>query len=120
MSILDKRVVPRHLYKLLSDGEKLESLIPDFYAMPKLHKDPISSRPICPSQKWITSHVSRFLDTLLSPFLASYPWILRDTPSLIRAVGRRRFPAGTILISFDVESMYPSLPITETVMRITS
>jgi hypothetical protein len=97
---------------------KLEELLPDFYAMPKLHKNPIASRPICPSQKWITSHASRFLDKYLKSYLSHFPWILKDTPSFIRAVEGRLFPAGSFLMSFDVENMYGSMDISETVSRV--
>src|SRR5690349_17494067 len=100
-------------------ADKIIDMVPDFYAMPKLHKNPISTRPICPSVGWLTSRVSKFVDRQIKMFLTEFPWNLSDTPSFIRKMEKLRIPEGSFLISFDVESMYTKIGNNEAIARLT-
>ncbi|KNZ54479.1 reverse transcriptase [Puccinia sorghi] len=86
--------------------------IPEFYILPKVHKNPIKGRPIVPSFNWITTNLSKWLDYTLRPFLQEFPWILRDSKQLLQ-----QLPALSLskddsiwLLTADVTSFYSSLP----------
>ena len=100
------------------DHETIIDMVPDFYAMPKLHKNPVSTRPICPSTGWITSTISRVIDRQLQPIVNEFPWNLRDTPTFIRNTENIRVPEGSFLLSFDIESMYTKIGNNEAIARI--
>ena len=59
---------------------------PQFYIIPKLHKIVISSRPIVPSNCWITTNASKWLDSVLSPFLKNFDWIVENSINTITAL----------------------------------
>ncbi|KNZ61180.1 reverse transcriptase, partial [Puccinia sorghi] len=93
-----------------------EPALPEFYVLPKVHKLPIRGRPIVPSHKWITTNLSKWLDTQLRPFLSSYPWILRDSKALLRHLETLALPTSSDkiwLLTADMTSFYSSIPTDE-------
>ena len=82
-----------------------------FYILPKLHKTPIGSRPICSQVGWITETISVYLDIALRPILLSYPAHLLDSNSLVKHYASVVIPPNALLLSYDVENMYPSIDI---------
>jgi hypothetical protein len=87
---------------------------PQFYIMPKLHKmadllGPIKGRPIAACHSWLTTHASKYLAHHLNKLLPLYPTILRDRWHLLRRLETLRVPADAWLVTFDVESLYPSI-----------
>ncbi|KNZ49139.1 reverse transcriptase, partial [Puccinia sorghi] len=94
----------------------IEPALPEFYVLPKVHKQPIRGRPIVPSHKWITTNLSKWLDYQLRPFLSSYPWILRDSKTLLRHLDTLALPTSSEkiwLLTADMTSFYSSIPTDE-------
>ncbi|CDR48584.1 RHTO0S18e03334g1_1, partial [Rhodotorula toruloides] len=90
-------------------------ILPAFHHLPKVHKTPLKGRPIVPSYAWITSNLSRYIDSLLQPLVRSYSWILRDSKHLLRELAKLQLPLHEEiwLITADIQSMYTNLPTTE-------
>ena len=82
-----------------------------FYILPKLHKTPIGSRPICSQVGWITETISVYLDIALRPILLRYRAHLLDSNSLVKHYASVVVPPNALLLSYDVENMYPSIDI---------
>lgn len=87
---------------------------PQFYVLPKLHKmpdplGPIKGRPIAACHSWLTTHASKWLAHHLNKLLPLYSTILPDRWQLLRRLQTLRIPAGAWLVTFDVESLYPSV-----------
>ena len=89
---------------------------PRFYGIPKIHKTfnhlppmrPIvaqSNSPLAPS--------ARFIDHILQPLAQSYDDYLQNSTSLILRLQSFCIPDSAILVTIDVESLYPSIPQTE-------
>ena len=73
----------------------------------KLHKDPISVRPIVSHVNSATSNISAFLDNILKPIVKEIPHILSNSAELIRDLQTITVSENTILVSLDIVSLYP-------------
>lgn len=94
---------------------------PQFYGLPKLHKDFVHTppiRPIVSHSNSLLSHTATFIDHVLQPLAQSYPDYLHNSTSLINLLENFPVPADAILVSADVNSLYPSIPQTECLQLI--
>ncbi|CAI5960750.1 unnamed protein product [Closterium sp. NIES-65] len=82
-----------------------------FYLLPKLHKTPVAGRPICSSTLWVFEHASAVLDHYLRPLLRFSPSHLPNSLALLHQLEDLRVPAEALFLTYDVESLYPSIPI---------
>lgn len=92
-------------------------IIPHWYVLPKTHKplDPSTGswpgRPVLSGCSSPTRPVDRLLTTYLTPLLDLLPERLQDTTSFLQKMENvRRYPEGAFLFSFDIVSLYPSIP----------
>ncbi|ROT62578.1 hypothetical protein C7M84_019563 [Penaeus vannamei] len=90
--------------------------IPHWYVLPKTHKplDHVTGawpgRPVLSGCSSPTRPVDRLLTTYLTPLLDLLPERLQDTTSFLQKMrDAKRYP-GAILFSFDIVSLYPSIP----------
>ena len=88
--------------------------VPHLYILPKLHKmqalePPIVGRPIAACHSWITTHLSMYLADLLNSALAKYDTVLQDRTELISLLEQQEVGVDSWLVTFDVESLYPSI-----------
>ena len=83
------------------------------YFLPKIHKPTVVGRPICSYNGFIFEKTSIWLHHKLFPILTEQSQHLQDSLSLVRDVETLRFPNDIILFTFDVESLYPSIPTKE-------
>ena len=93
-----------------------EPSIPHWYVLPKTHKplDQVTGtwpgRPVLSGCSSPTRPVDRLLTTYLTPLLDLLPERLQDTTSFLQKMrDAKRYP-GAILFSFDIVSLYPSIP----------
>lgn len=89
--------------------------IPNFYIMPKLHKNgPIKGRPIAGSTNWYTTPISIILEQRLKPYMNDFDSILKNSEQLVKDIDIfNSYYQGPkpLLISGDVEALYPSIDI---------
>lgn len=91
--------------------------IPHWYVLPKTHKaideetGTWPGRPVLSGCSAPTRPVDRLLTTFLTPLLELLPERLQDTSDFLRKMkDAPSFPKDTILFSFDIVSLYPSIP----------
>lgn len=82
-----------------------------FYCLLKVHKKIPVGRPIAASHSWITANVSCWLDSQLRPLVLRQPTYIRDSLSLLLRLEDTQFPQSILLATYDVTSLYPSIPI---------
>lgn len=92
--------------------ESLNKLMNRFYLLIKVHKDPLSSRPVIPSHSYITTGLSKFLDKYLQPHVQKQASICKNTIELVHKLDKKLISTSTVLVTLDIENMYPSIPIT--------
>ena len=89
---------------------------PRFYGIPKVHKKythlpPL--RPIVSHSNSLLSPSAHFIDHVLQPLARSYPDYLHNSTSLLHVLQHLSVPDEAILVTIDVESLYPSIPQNE-------
>ena len=94
--------------------------LPRFHVIPKVHKDPWSSRPIVPSHSWVTSRVSEVVDYCLKPLMKDYPTILDSTKSFIQRVRRLQSVSGCWIVTGDVTAMYTNIKLQPAIDAVSS
>ena len=94
--------------------EQSSATVPRFHVIPKVHKEPWSSRPIVPSHSWITSRASQVVDYFLQKALKQIYWVLQSTRDFVRKLRttcETRSLLGCTLVTGDVREMYTNIPI---------
>ena len=69
-------------------------------------------REICASPGWVTSIVAMIIHHILLPILQDTPNYVRQSKDVIVEMETKFFPEDCVFIQADVESMYPSIDIT--------
>ena len=87
--------------------------IPKFYGLPKIHKSfkkipPL--RPIVAQCNSMLTPITKFIDHVLQPLSQSYLDYLQNSTSLVGILENLQIPDEAILVTIDVESLYPSIP----------
>ena len=99
---------------LLSEPEHCR--IPQFHGIPKIHKKFSQVPPIRPIVSQCSSPLSptaKFIDHVLQPIAQSYPDYLHNSTSLQLILQNLHVPDDAILVTMDVNSLYPSIPQTD-------
>ena len=91
-----------------------------FYILVKIHKTPMSSRPISSNTKYLSWHASKFLDHRLKPFLRLCSSYTPNSQVLVKILEKRRFPKTCYLLEADVDNLYPSIPVVDGLIRLSS
>ena len=77
----------------------------------KIHKTPITGRPIVNNISSPTYYTSKHLHDLLFPLLHLIPSYIQDSNTLILKLNNLTLPNNNFMFTADVESLYPSIPI---------
>ena len=112
-------------HKGLIDTDTFKYLLPPteprtplIYFLKKLHKQPISVRPIVSHVNSATSNISAFIDTLLKPIVKEIPHILSNSIEIAEDLLTTPCSNNTTLVTMDVTSLYPNIPIQESITVI--
>lgn len=94
--------------------QKTEFRIPEFHAIPKVHKTPWALRPIVPSHSWVTSRVSEVIDYLCRPLLENMPWVVNSTKQVVNNLSQVRANSDNVWIcTGDVVAFYTNIDALE-------
>lgn len=90
--------------------------IPRIYALPKIHKSGIPLRPICSYKNSVGSNLA----TLLIPIFTSLEdkYNIKNSFELKEKLNRIKIEDDEIIISLDVISLFPNIPINFTINEI--
>lgn len=122
IDIRDKRFLLHRNPKANGEADHLVSF-PLFYALPKVHKTPVASRPIVASHSFVTTAASVWVDSILQPHVRRIDTVLSDSLSLVRSLHAAPLPAVPSghqrwMLTADVESLYPSIPIDDGIRAV--
>lgn len=85
------------------------------YFLPKIHKKmnaeskTFAGRPIVATHSCAVHLIDKYITELTAPLMAQIPGSLRDTTDLINKLPES-VPVGCLLLTADVDSLYPSIP----------
>ena len=94
---------------------------PQIYFLPKVHKkkNPPPGRPIVSANDCPTERISAFVDTFLRPYVEKGWSYVKDTNDFVKQIREiEPLKEGTILASFDVNSLYTNIPNKEAIDHI--
>ena len=119
IATLDGGIPPNEHKWLTRETERLSQL-PQFYIMPKLHKDPVKGRPIVACHSWSTWPLSKWVANRINTYASSQETVLTDTNALIAIVRGVEFAEddAVLLSTADVESLYTSIPIADALSAV--
>jgi hypothetical protein len=89
-----------------------------FHGIPKIHKQPMGCRPIVSNLTSPTQGISKWLTVKLRPFAARIRSFVRDSSSIQSLVASMEVNEKDEVYTFDVESMYTSIPIKEAIETV--
>lgn len=94
---------------------KIKLILPEFHAIPKVHKTPWTLRPIVPSHSWVTTSTSEVLDHLIQPLLEHLPWVVDSSKAVIQRIQEVKVTgdAPVWIMTGDVTSFYTMIPPNE-------
>ena len=88
-------------------------VLPVFYGIPKIHKEPVKMRPIIPCHSAIQNPAAKFVSKKLKPIVAAATTIIHGSKDLALKLSKLSFKPGKRLYicTGDVVAFYPSIPI---------
>lgn len=111
--------MPAPVFNYIMSSLHVDTAVPAFYLLPKLHKLPaisrdylhlLKGRPIAACHSWVTNAMSVYMADMLNRVcFQQYPQVLPDTKTLIQLLECTTISRDAYLVTFDVESMYPSI-----------
>ena len=111
---LSNRLIGDFCYNMKEETIKCAPM----YFLPKLHKNPITFRPICSSQNSITYNASKYIDIELQNILRQIEYGVRNSTDVLIMLEDTVLPDNGVLISADVVNMYPSIDIQEGILSL--
>jgi len=88
---------------------KIKHRRPIFYGLPKVHKDPISLRPVVSSVNSLLSVFSNWLDFKMKQLLPSMKSYVKKSFEVIQDLKRITLPDNALIFSADATSMYTNI-----------
>jgi hypothetical protein len=82
-----------------------------FYLTIKIHKTPVSTRPVCSDCASIVHPLSKWLNYALQPIVKEQHSYFKDLFELKQQLDNLNLPPNASLITFDAVSMYTNIDI---------
>lgn len=89
-----------------------------FYIIPKLHKPKLSTRPITANHSYMLAPLSKRLAVVLQSKVDGLSEIARDSKMVIQQLEELRINEPIEFITYDVETLYPSIDINEAIKTL--
>ena len=130
---VDEDLTPKHRAEVLNHIDKMydkgeldisvvnylrdqETKTARFYLLPKIHKGqtPPPGRPIVSANGCPTERISQLVDHFLNPLSSLHQSYIKDTTHFLNKLKELgTVPPNSILVTFDVCSLYTNIPIRE-------
>jgi hypothetical protein len=87
--------------------------VPEFYGIPKIHKEPVKLRPIIPCYAAIQNPAAKYVSKKLKPLIQAAPTIIHGTKDLAIKLSTLDLDRSRKLwiVTGDVVAFYPNIPI---------
>jgi hypothetical protein len=90
-----------------------------FYLLIKLHKLPISGRPVCSDCGSLPHALGRYVDEMLQPIVKDQALYFKNSVELKTDLEAISLPANASLFTYDAVAMYPSINTEDCMARLT-
>jgi hypothetical protein len=89
-----------------------------FYLTVKLHKTPISTRPVCSDCASVPHAIGQWLDTQLQPIVKEQKTYFKDSYALKRELDTMNLPPNALIFTYDAVSMYTNIDTQDCISRL--
>jgi hypothetical protein len=89
-----------------------------FYLSIKIHKSPLSTRPVCSDCTSLIHPLGKWLDQILQPIIASQPFYFKDSFTLKQEINKPVLPLNASIITFNAVAMYTNIDIDDSISQI--
>ena len=104
--------IPNYLYnQLYLTAEN----VPKFYGLPKIHKKDVPLRPIVSSIGSVMYDTAKFLAKIMKPLVGLNSHHIVNSEDFVNKIAKLEVPPGQKLVSYDVSSLFTSIPINEAI-----
>ena len=103
----DKLTQPEIIY--FDRSLKTQHRIPLFYGLPKVHKQPISLRPVVSTTNSLLAIFSNWLDYKMKELLPLVKSYTKNSAEVIQDLKQLTLPHNALLFSADAKSMYTNI-----------
>ena len=104
--------------------KKLEMAMVDpygyFYLLYKLHKDPVSTRPVCSDCASLPHALGQWVDETLQPIVQAQDTYVKDSYSFKTEISKLTLPPNASIFTYDAISMYTKIDTEDCISRISS
>jgi hypothetical protein len=90
-----------------------------FYLLIKLHKLPISGRPVCSDCGSLPHALGRYVDEMLQPIVKDQALYFKNSAELKTDLEAISLPTNASLFTYDAVAMYPSINTEDCLTRLT-
>ena len=102
--------------KIINETEKYKmtnktSTAPRFYGLPKIHKDGTPLRPICSTINSPAIGLCKYIVNILKNLTKNSQYNVKDAKDFKTRIEHIQINPDETLISFDVVSLFPSIPV---------
>ena len=115
--LLTRRAIDRVTYDRLRVSVN-GSCTPLFYGSVKIHKPERPLRPIVSAIGSATYDMSKYVSNILSEYVQRCNSYLRNTQDFVRKLEEVKIKEDEILVSFDVKSLFTSVPVPDAISAI--
>ncbi len=113
----NKGIVSNTTYNYLKFKDN-QSRTQQLYFLKKIHKNPISVRPIVSGCGGPTEKISQFIDYYLQPQVPKIDSYIRDSGHLISMLEQLKLPKNCTLATIDVKALYLNIPHKEGIKAV--
>ena len=104
--------IPNYLYNQLYPTAEN---VPKFYGLPKIHKKDVPLRPIVSSIGSVMYDTAKFLAKIMKPLVGHNSHHIVNSEDFVNKIAELEVPPGQKLVSYDVSSLFTSIPINEAI-----
>ena len=90
---------------------QLQHRLPVFYGLPKVHKDPVSLRPVVSNTNSFLAIFSVWLDHKMKSLLPLIRSYVKNSTTIIQELKELTLPEGAKIFSADATSMYTNIDV---------
>lgn len=116
--LFDKGIIDKITQNYLLFPESKPPRTQQLYFLKKIHKNPISVRPIVSGCGGPTERISRLIDLHLQPEVPLIDSYIRDSAQLVQLLEDKAFPDNATLASIDVKALYTNIPHAEGIRAV--
>ena len=91
---------------------------PKYYGLPKVHKPGMPLRPIISSVGSVTHATAKELTRIIKPLVGGSQYHVRNNKDFIHSIEGIQLTADECMMSFDVESLFTSVPVDPSIQII--